>query len=72
VHLFRSKRRIYPAKPLRAAADSKARIGNLDLDAPDSPLSSAWIHHLNITANREIQQWILGRIMETINPAKIF
>lgn len=46
VHLYRSRRRIYPARPLRAAPGSAARVVNLDLDAPGSPSPPRGLHHL--------------------------
>jgi hypothetical protein len=49
VHLYRSRRRLYPAGPLRAAPGSRAKIENVDLDADGSPIDPAGLHHLNIT-----------------------
>ena len=66
VHIYRSRRRIYPARPLRPAQGSTARITNLDLDAIDSPISPAWLHHLNVTTSESVQLWILGQILETV------
>jgi hypothetical protein len=66
VHIYRSRRRIYPARPLRPAAGSTARITNLDLDAGESPISPAWLHHLNITTSAGVQKWILGQIFEAV------
>jgi pimeloyl-ACP methyl ester carboxylesterase len=66
VHLYRSQRRIYPARPLRAAPGSAARIRNLDLDAPDSLIVAPGLHHLNITASLEVQDWVVGRVLETV------
>ena len=36
-HLYRSRRRIYPARPLRVAPGSTAQVENLDLDAEGLP-----------------------------------
>jgi pimeloyl-ACP methyl ester carboxylesterase len=64
VHLYRSRRRIYPARPLRLATGSTGQITNLDLDAEDSPIAPQWLCHLNITASPAVQAWIVGHILE--------
>src|SRR5262249_16567259 len=38
VHLYRSRRRLYPARPLQAESGSAARVTNLDLDIAGSPI----------------------------------
>ena len=58
VHLYRSQRRIYPARPLRPASGSAAQIVNMDLDAKDSVIPSAGLHHLNITNSSALQDWV--------------
>jgi hypothetical protein len=63
VHLYRSRRRIYPARPLRATPGSPAALVNLDLDAPDSPINPHGLHHLNITASPVIQDWVVKRTL---------
>ncbi len=65
VHLFRSRRRLYPARALQAAPSAQTVIQNIDLDAPDSPLEPAWLNHFNITASPAVQAWILQRILAT-------
>jgi hypothetical protein len=65
IHLYRSRRRIYPAGPLRLAAGSAAVIENIDLDAADSPVCPRWLNHLNITASPAVQEWIVRRILIT-------
>jgi hypothetical protein len=65
VHLYRSRRRLYPAGPLRPAPGSTARIDNLDLDAADSPLDPLGLHHLNITASPAVADLVLARVVET-------
>jgi pimeloyl-ACP methyl ester carboxylesterase len=65
IHIYRSRRRIYPARPLVRSPGSEAQITNLDLDAEDSPISPAWLCHLNITASAAVQAWIVGQILET-------
>jgi hypothetical protein len=69
VHLYRTHRRIYPARPLHPSAGSTSEIANLDLDAPGSPISPAGLHHLNITANFAVQEWIFARILNTVGTA---
>ncbi len=66
VHLYRSQRRVYPARPLEAVPGTAARILNMDLDAPDSPIAPRGLHHLNITASPAMQNWVVGRVLETI------
>jgi predicted alpha/beta hydrolase family esterase len=66
IHLYRSRRRLYPARPLLAAPGSEALIENVDLDAPDSPLRERWLHHLNITARASVQDWVFGRVTEAL------
>jgi hypothetical protein len=63
VHLYRSRWRLYPARPLRPAPGSGAVIENIDLDAADSPIRARWLHHLNITARRAVQDWIVARVL---------
>jgi pimeloyl-ACP methyl ester carboxylesterase len=70
VHLYRSRRRIYPARPLRRALNSAARIENLDLDAEDSVLSPAGLYHLNITASSALQNWVVARILRAVREAE--
>jgi hypothetical protein len=38
-------------------------IENIDLDAPDAPVSGAGLHHLNITASAGVQDWLVDRIL---------
>jgi acetyl esterase/lipase len=66
IHIYRSRRRLYPARPLRAMPESPAKITNLDLDAADSPIAPAWLHHLNMTSSSPVQGWIAGRILDTV------
>ncbi len=64
VHLYRTHRRIYRARPLQPAPGSHALIDNIDLDADDSPIRPAGIHHLNITKSPAVQDWIMRRIVD--------
>jgi pimeloyl-ACP methyl ester carboxylesterase len=66
VHLYRSRRRIYPAGPLRLAPGSRAAVENIDLDAADSPIRPDGLHHLNITASPAVQDWIIHRALAAI------
>lgn len=70
VHLFRSRRRIYPARALRPAEGSLARIDNVDLDAPESPLRPDGLHHLNITTALPVQDWIVARVLHLFEKGK--
>jgi pimeloyl-ACP methyl ester carboxylesterase len=70
VHLYRTRRRIYPARPLRPAPDSTARIENVDLDAKGSPISPAWLCHLNITNSVAVQDWIVARILRAVSDSE--
>jgi hypothetical protein len=66
VNLYRSRRRLYPAGPLRPADDSSALIENIDLDAPDSPVRGAWLHHLNFTDNPVVRRIVWQRISSVV------
>jgi hypothetical protein len=66
VNLYRSQRRIYPARPLRAAPGSAAHIINVDLDGPNAPFQATGLHHLNITASPAVQDWVVARVLEAV------
>jgi hypothetical protein len=70
VHLYRSRRRIYPARPLRCSPGSAARVENIDLDAEGSVISPAGLHHLNITGSKALQDWVVGRILRAARPVE--
>jgi hypothetical protein len=65
IHLYRTKRRLYPARPLRPAPHSAATIENLGLDEPGSPISTPGLHHLNITSAPAVQNYIIERALQT-------
>lgn len=69
-NLYRSRWRIYPARPLEAAPGSATRITNLDLDAADSPIAPAGLHHLNMTGSEAVQDWIVTRVLEAVGVAE--
>ena len=69
-NLYRSRGRIYPARPLVAAPGSAARITNVDLDAEDAPIAPAGLHHLNMTGSRAVQDWIVARVLEAVGRAE--
>jgi len=71
VHLYRGQRRIYPARPLRAAPGSAAQIVNLDLDAADSVISPSGLHHLNITASAAVQDWVVNRVLQAVHEVEL-
>lgn len=64
VNIYRSRGRMYPAQPLLPAPGSSARITNIDLDAPDSPISPRWLNHLNITSSLAVQKIIADYILD--------
>lgn len=64
VHIYRSRRRIYPARPLRTDTGPADRIENIDLDETGAPIPGRGLHHLNITGCAAVQDWIAGRIGE--------
>jgi hypothetical protein len=66
VHIYRSSGRFYPARPLRTVRGSAARITNVDLDAPDSPIAASGLHHLSVTANAQVQKWVFQRICSAV------
>ncbi len=66
VHIYRSRRRIYPARPLRPAPASGAEIVNLDLDAPGSPIDPRGLHHMNITESPAVQDWVVARALGAV------
>ena len=66
VHLYRSRLRLYPARPLRAAPGSSAVIENINLDGPDPPFPGRGLHHLNITASEAVHDWIIRCVGEVI------
>jgi hypothetical protein len=70
VHLYRSRRRLYPARPLRPVQGSPAQIMNIDLDAADSPISPTGLNHLNITWSPAVQDWIVARVLETVSAGR--
>ncbi len=69
VHLYRSRWRLYPARPLLPAPGFAGRIDNIDLDAPAAPLRERWLHHLNITARPTVQDWLVERVLEVVRAA---
>ena len=66
VHLFRSRQRLYPARPLFPMPGSTSRIENIDLDAADSPVPGRGVHHLNMTAQPTIQDWIVKQVLDSL------
>jgi thioesterase domain-containing protein len=69
VHLYRSRWRLYPARPLVPAPEAKGQIENIDLDAQDSPIQAWGMVHMNITTYRSVQDWILARMGQLSRPA---
>lgn len=69
VHLYRSRRRLYPARPLQPAPGSPARIENVDLDSADAPFPGRGLHHLNVTASPVVQEWVARQVLGPASPA---
>ena len=67
VNLFLTRRRIYPARPLRAAPKSMATIENIDLNATDSPVKPDWLCHLNITDSLAVQAFVLEQVLRAVS-----
>ena len=70
VHLYRSRRRLYPARPLQAEPGSAAQVTNLDLDGDGSPIAPEGLHHLNITDSPAVQDWVFDQVLETVATAE--
>lgn len=66
VNLYLTHRRIYPARPLVAGPGSDAKIENIDLNGPGSPIDATGLHHLNITGCVPLQDWLYRRVLETM------
>jgi hypothetical protein len=66
VNLYLTQLRVYPASILRPDPDVFVPIENIPLDAPDSPIPSQGLHHVNITNSPAVQLIILERIMRVI------
>jgi hypothetical protein len=64
MHIYRSRWRIYPARPLQLAAGARGRISNLDVDASNSAIAPAWLHHLNITTSTAVQDHVIQTILD--------
>jgi pimeloyl-ACP methyl ester carboxylesterase len=64
IHVFRSGRRLYPARPLQPGPNACTRIDNIDLDQHGAPFPGKGLHHLNITGSPALQAWIAERIGE--------
>jgi hypothetical protein len=69
VNLYLTRRRLYPARPLRPAPGSGAVVENIDLSAAHSPLGGARLNHLNLTDHPAVQALALGRILEAVGGA---
>jgi hypothetical protein len=68
VGFYISRRRLYPARPLRAACPQATSIENIDLTASDSPIRDRWLTHLNLVEYPEVQAMVLQRILESVRP----
>jgi hypothetical protein len=66
VSIYKGFRRLYPARPLRAASPSCTVVENIDLSAPGSPSGGAWLNHLNIVENHAVQELVLNQILRAV------
>lgn len=66
VHLYRSRWRIYPARPLVPCPGGTSQIDNIDLDQPHPPFPGTWLHHLNITGSDALQLWIKREVTQLV------
>jgi hypothetical protein len=64
LNVYMSQPRLYPADTLRPAPGATARIDNLDLSGPDAPDIGHALYHVNIAADRAVQDLIFERILQ--------
>jgi hypothetical protein len=67
VNYYLSRRRLYPAKPLRAADPTATELVNIDLSEPAWSLRSLLKNHLTITNGLEVQKSALDHILKAVN-----
>jgi hypothetical protein len=67
LNVYMSRGRFYPADPLLPAAGSMASIENVDLSSPGAPVVGHGLHHLNLTANPAVQEFVVARILQAAN-----
>ena len=68
VNYYLSRRRIYPARPLRAVDPAATEVFNVDLSQPRWSLRGMWQNHLTVTNGINVQQAALGHIIEAVKP----
>jgi hypothetical protein len=66
INLRRTRWRLYPAMSLVPGPGAATAVENIDLDAPDSPIDPAWIWHANITSRPRVRDYVVGRILESL------
>lgn len=64
VHLYRSRWRFYPARPLVPCPGGTSQIDNIDLDQPTAPFPGTWLNHFNITGSESLQLWIKHEVTQ--------
>jgi hypothetical protein len=69
VNIYMNRRRLYPARPLRAMCPAATAVVNIDLACAASPVNSAWLTHLNIVEPVAVRHMILGHVLEAIEGA---
>jgi len=66
IHLYRSRWRLYPARPLIPSQGNVHQIDNIDLDQPTTPFPGTGLNHFNITASELLQQWIIDKVRSVL------
>ena len=66
VNVYMSQQLIYPADPLRPAVGGTTSIDNIDVNDPSSFIKGRGLHHLNITANPTVQDYVMERILQVV------
>ncbi len=72
VNLYLSGWRLYPAGRLRPAPGAAPRIDNVDVSAPDSPITAGWLCHVTFTDSAAVQDFVVRKILDVVGPARTF
>jgi hypothetical protein len=66
VNIYLTRRRLYPAWPLRAACAASTVVENIDLSTGEWPVKATWLNHLNIINSPGVQALVLKHILEAV------
>jgi hypothetical protein len=66
VNIYLSRRRIYPARPLRAVDPARTAVVNLDLSEPGWSLRGLLLNHLTLTDSPAVQALVLRQALRTV------